>query len=72
MLFIFIFAIKKALVLSKYDRKFQLVAIILITLLLVSFNINTPMRTPYSSIIIWLIIGYVSNGINYKKDKIRL
>ncbi len=71
-IFIFIFTIKKALVLSKHNKEFQIIAIILIAVLVISFNINTAMRTPYSSIIIWLIIGYVSNGINYKKDNEKL
>lgn len=68
-LLIFLLTIFKSFSLSKIEKNFQLIGILLIALILVSFNINTPLRTPYSSIIIWLMIGYVSGKYSYKNIK---
>lgn len=45
--------------LARHDPVYRYFAIILVTLVVVSFNFNTPMRAPYSSTFVWAIVGYV-------------
>jgi len=61
-LVIFLYTIYKALYLSKINKNYLLLAIVMIALMLISFNINTALRTPYTSIFIWLMIGFVSSS----------
>jgi len=53
--------------LRKYNKNFILLGILLINLMFISFNINTPLRTPYTAILIWILIGYIiGTYIQYK------
>ncbi len=60
--FIFSVSIYKAFKLSKFDKNYSILGIMLLALMFISFNINTPLRTPFTSVFIWLIIGYISGS----------
>lgn len=50
-------AARAAVRLTRSDPLFRYVAIALVCVLGVSFNVNTPMRAPYSSLVVWTFVG---------------
>jgi hypothetical protein len=63
---IFLYSIYKTQYFINLNTNYLLISIVLIALMLINFNINTALRTPYTSIFIWLLIGF--NSIKFKRN----
>ncbi|MBT5491147.1 hypothetical protein HOK00_02275 [bacterium] len=71
-LLIFIHAIYFGFKLRLINKNYLLYSIVLIALIFISFNINTALRTPFTSVLIWVFIGYLSGSYsNYRKIGIK-